>query len=364
LRADLAQLLHADAVAETAATIAAAQRADGAIPWEPGRHVDPWDHVECAMALDVAGRHREARAAYEWLEATQRADGSWAARYERGRAVEQHAESNFVAYVAVGVRHHVLCTGDDEARRRLWPMVGRAIDFVLALQDPGGQVWWARGRDGSADRLALVTGSSSVHHSLRNAARLADELGDPQPEWELAADRLAHALVAHPERFGDRGRWSMDWYYPVLGGVLTGSAARARLDAEWERFVVPGLGIRCVADRPWVTGAETCELALALAAIGEVDRAAEQVAAMQHLRHDDGSYWTGYVWPDEARWPIERSTWTGAAVLLAADAIAGGPTSEAFRAGTAGGGHEECCELTAEDVMAGAVPTEEASGRR
>jgi hypothetical protein len=78
-----------------------------------------------------------------------------------------------------------------------------------------------------------------------------------------------------------------------------------------------------VADRPWVTGAETCELALALAAAEQPDAALEQVAAMQHLRHDDGSYWTGLVYPDDARWPVERTTWTAAAVVLAADALSG-----------------------------------------
>jgi hypothetical protein len=346
VRAELAGLLDTTAIADTAAAIADVQRPDGAIPWEAGRHVDPWDHVECAMALDVAGRHRESRAAYEWLAANQRVDGTWAARYERGRAVEHRSETNFTAYVAVGVRHHLLATGDDGVLRRLWPVVRRAIDSVLELQAPGGQIWWARDGDGSVDELALITGASSVHHSLRSAAQLADELGDPQPAWELAADRLAHALVAHPDRFGDRTRWSMDWYYPVLGGVITGDEARERIDGEWDRFVVPGLGIRCVADRPWVTGAETCELALALTALGEIDRAAEQVAAMQHLRHDDGSYWTGYVYPDDARWPVERSTWTGAAVLLAADAIDGaGPTREVFRPVSGGLRHEDCCEL-------------------
>jgi hypothetical protein len=78
-----------------------------------------------------------------------------------------------------------------------------------------------------------------------------------------------------------------------------------------------------VADRPWVTGAETCELALSLAAAGQCDAAIEQVAAMQHLRHGDGSYWTGLVFADDVRWPVERTTWTAAAVVLAADAIAG-----------------------------------------
>jgi hypothetical protein len=126
-----------------------------------------------------------------------------------------------------------------------------------------------------------------------------------------------------PEAFADRSRYSMDWYYPVLGGALTGAAARDRLARDWSRFVVPGLGVRCVADRPWVTGAETCELALALTAAGQPDAALEQLAAMQHLRHDDGSYWTGLVYADDARWPVERTTWTAAAVVLAADALAG-----------------------------------------
>ena len=72
-----------------------------------------------------------------------------------------------------------------------------------------------------------------------------------------------------------------------------------------------------------MTGAETCELALALAAAGRPDAGIEQVAAMQHLRVDDGSYWTGFVYPDDARWPVERTTWTAGAVVLAADALSG-----------------------------------------
>ena len=58
---------------------------------------------------------------------------------------------------------------------------------------------------------------------------------------------------------------------------------------------------------------------------------AQLFADMQHLRHDDGSYWTGYVYPDDARWPEERTTWTGGAVLLAAAMLAGQPvTTEVF----------------------------------
>ncbi len=42
---------------------------------------------------------------------------------------------------------------------------------------------------------------------------------------------------------------------------------------------------------------------------------------MQHLRTDDGGYWTGYVYPDEVVWPQERTTYTAAAVILAVDAL-------------------------------------------
>jgi hypothetical protein len=49
----------------------------------------------------------------------------------------------------------------------------------------------------------------------------------------------------------------------------------------------------------------------------------EQLAAMQHLRDDEGAYWTGLVFADGVRWPVERTTWTAAAVVLAADAISG-----------------------------------------
>lgn len=124
----------------------------------------------------------------------------------------------------------------------------------------------------------------------------------------------------------------MEWYYPVLGGALQGAAAKARIARRWDDFVVQGLGIRCVDHRPWVTGAETCELVMALDAIGDRLRAREQFAAMQHLREQDGSYWTGLVFADGKRWPEERTTWTGAAMILAADALSDStPAAGIFR---------------------------------
>jgi hypothetical protein len=347
--------LSADSVAQTAASIAAVQLPSGAIPWFPDGQIDPWDHVEAAMGLEAAGLHDNARHAYEWLRATQNPDGSWYRAYRgaggrgAGRAEvsvdDRITESNFTAYLAVGLLHHTLATGDDAFLRGMWPTLAAAIDFVLELQLPGGQIRWARSPDGTPADESLLTGCSSMFHSLRCALALAELRGEPQPDWELAATTLGHAVAAHPERFSPRERYSMDWYYPVLGGALRGTLATQRIAASWESFVVPGLGVRCVNDRPWVTGAETCELALALCAIDDPARAARLLADMQHLRHDDGSYWTGHVFPDEAtaapgpgcgvRWPEERTTWTAAAVLLASAMLAGDPATTVVFSGHA-----------------------------
>lgn len=331
---DARAALGADLCAQTADSILSVQSSTGHIPWFRGGQTDPWDHIECAMALDVAGRHDEARAAYEWLRRTQNPDGSWCRAYRHDEILDPVRESNFTAYIGVGLLHHVKTTGDTAFLGRMWPTLVAAMSFVLDLQAPGGQILWAREPCGAAAGDALLTGCSSMYHSLRCALSLAEEWGEPQPDWELTTATLGHAVAAHPERFSPKDNYSMDWYYPILGGALRGEAAYERIGGDWDRFVVPGLGVRCVSERPWVTGAETCELALALCAIGERARAAEVFADMQHLRHHDGSYWTGYVYPDDARWPEERTTWTAGAVLLAAAVLSGEPVTSAVFGGS------------------------------
>ena len=317
----------------TARSIAAVQEPSGAIPWFRGGHTDPWNHVECAMALSAAGLVMEAERAYDWLRREQRPDGSWPSRVRAGIVEDPNADTNQCAYVAVGVWHHLLGHGDRQFGMRMWPIVRNAISFAVDLQTGRGEVPWAHGVDGQTADKALLAGCASTYQSIRCAVALAEWVGDSRPAWELAAGRLAHVVAEHPEAFAQKDRFSMDWYYPVLGGAVSGAAATERLRERWSDFVVPGLGVRCVSDRPWVTGAETCELALALDTIEERDLALQLLADIQHLRDDDGSYWTGYVFEDGVRWPVEQSTWTGAAVVLAVDALSRAtPASGIFRA--------------------------------
>ncbi|KQV74492.1 prenyltransferase [Aeromicrobium sp. Root344] len=319
-------MLTADQIAQTAAGIAAMQEPDGAIPWTTGEHTDAWNHVEGAMALVVGGQVEAAAAAYDWCARTQRADGSWPMKIVGGRVEDASSESNMAAYIAVGVLHHWKIRQDRAFVERMWPVVRRALDLVVDLQLPFGGMAWSRewDADGPAtvNREALLAGSSSIYQSLRCGVALAELMGEPQPEWELAGGRLGHALRQHRDRFLDKSTFSMDWYYPVLGGAVRGPAADALLASEWDTFVVDGLGIRCVSTNPWVTGAETCELAMALKAAGD-PRAEQLFADMQHLRTDSGDYWTGFVFPENVNWPAEQTTYTAAAVILAWDVLTG-----------------------------------------
>jgi hypothetical protein len=314
-------LTLADMVA-TGEAIARAQEPSGAITWPDG-HVDAWDHVECAMALSACGLREQARRGYEWLRASQRADGSWPRSVTGGAVTDPAAESHHAAYVAVGAWHEYLVTGDEEHALAMWPTVRGAVEWALRLRTPRGEVCWERDAAGQPGGYALLSGCASIHLSLRSAIALARLADDPRPDWEAAADRLAHLVARHPEAFADKSRFAMDWYYPVLCGAVRGTDGADRLAAGWDRFVVPGLGVRCVSDHPWVTGAETCELVLALDACGMRAEAARMFGAAQHLRHPDGSYWTGWQYANSALFPAERSAWTAAAVVLAADALMG-----------------------------------------
>ena len=329
-------LLSDAEVTATAEAIADWQLPSGMIPWFPGGHADAWNHVEAAIALDIGGRRAEAERAYEWLVGLQRPDGAWHQYYIAGddgstRIEQDKLDANVCAYVACGVYHHFLHHKDTGFLEALWPTVEAAIEFVLDLQTPRGEILWARHADGTPWSFALLTGSASICHSLRCALAIATELGHAKPDWETSAAALAHVVGHVPDAFAPKHRWAMDWYYPVLCGVIGGDIARAHLDERYETFAAEGKGIRCVSDRPWITTAETCECAIAYLAVGERDRALELFAHAQGQRLESGHYWTGIVYPQEVHFPAdETSTYSAAAVLLAAEALGGGSPAAAL----------------------------------
>ena len=109
--------------------------------------------------------------------------------------------------------------------------------------------------------------------------------------------------------------------HPSLPAAIAPSAVagltvemRKTLAEELEKLVQPALAAGVATD-------VRLEEGYVVAEILEGARAREQFAAMHHLREEDGSYWTGLVFADGKRWPEERTTWTGGAMTLAADAL-------------------------------------------
>ena len=122
--------------------------------------------------------------------------GSWHAYYE-GDAVKEHTlDTNVACYVANGVWHHYLATGDTGFLEELFPAVERAIDFALDNQHPTGEIEW-----------------------------------DADPRTPRRQGRVAHRLVEHllVAALRDRGRRATRPRPPRLGALarLAGHRDRA-----------------------------------------------------------------------------------------------------------------------------------------
>lgn len=334
-----------------AAMIAKLQYASGEIPWHEGGKTDPWDLVESAMGLNIGGFFSEADLAFEWMVKNQNDNGSWFSSYINGAPQDRTMESNMAAYIATGVfqtwliRHNMQQKPDSRNNQRhpakgeyqadsgnkgdvflkkMWPSVQRGIDFALSLQTDRGEIYWAKSPEGKVDPMALLTGSSSIYMSLKCALSIAQLLGIKMAGWEVAFEKLGSTIQNNIHIYNiSKSRFSMYWFYPVLSGALTGEAAAQRVEKYWKKYVVEGQGVRCVADRPWITMAETSEFVLALAAMGKMKLAKIVFSWIQERTFDDGTFWCGYTFPDMVIWPEEKISWTNGVVLMAADALYG-----------------------------------------
>ena len=298
------------------------QMASGEIPWSKGQKSDPWDHIEAAMGLSIGGYLNFAQRAFEWSAKMQHDDGSWYSAYVEGIPEDKTRDANMSSYIAVGVFHHYLITGDISFLKQMWPTVSAAINFALDLQTPAGEIHWAISPAGQIDPMALLTGSSSIYMSLKCALAIAKILGHPASRWQDGLIKLGYAIKHKPHLFNmTKSRYSMYWFYPILAGVLQGADAQKRIDKYWKKYVVEERGVRCVSDEPWVTIAETSELIIALAAMGNYELAKIVFSWIADRRYEDGSFWCGFTCPEIIIWPEEKITWTNAVALMAADAL-------------------------------------------
>jgi len=156
----------------------------GAIPWFRGSAWDAWNHGECVMALGVMGEHAAAQRGLDCLAARQNPDGSWLSEYgallpmkddehvARDGAPAFH-DTNMSAYCAVVLWHRWKLTGDSDMVRQYWPMVRAAMNFVLRMQRPEGDIIWSAEAPGIGKEDALLAGNCSSLKALARAIRLA-----------------------------------------------------------------------------------------------------------------------------------------------------------------------------------------------
>ena len=301
------------------------QLPDGSISWEKDKKLDPWDHIEAAMGLVIGGKEAEARSAFIWLKENQEEDGSWFAEYLKGIPSSERKESNFTAYVATGLWHNYLITKNKSLLEEMFSTLDLAMKFVISLQTSYGDIQWAKENNQILDD-SLITGCSSIYKSLDCAIPIYSILGKKTEDLVQAKKLLKTCLLENAERFDrswkSKKRYSMDWYYPVMCGVVKGNEAEERIRSRWDEFIVSGMGCKCVQEEPWVTVAESSELVVTLVAIEDTDKAKELFDWLHQWRDPkDNLYWTGYVYTDRKYWPIEKPTWTAGAVLLAADSL-------------------------------------------
>ena len=303
------------------------QLPSGAIPWYREGIVDPWDHIEGAIALDLAGRYKEAVAAYRWSRNMQNPDGSWYSGYLEDRPQELVRDANFAAYIATGMWFHYLATGDLDFLHDMWSTVQGGVDFALSLQQPTGEVSWALSETGNPWPGAILTSSCCIWHSVRNGVNISTTLGARRHDWESASERLLEAIEVKPELFDRMGenkrRYAMNWFYPMLTCVLTGEKARDLIESEWSDFVIDGWGCRVAADEDVTAVAETSELIVALCNIEEHRKAGMLLDWTLRLRDNKGGFCRGMKLPEQEPCPgdNERATWTSAALIMAIAAM-------------------------------------------
>ena len=302
------------------------QNQDGSIPWEENKKLDPWDHVEAAMGLSVAGKKEEAESAFLWLKENQLSDGSWYSEYLMSSPVTKRKETNFSAYIATGLWHYYLIFEDKNFLKFMLPTITKSVNFVTSMQTEQGDIYWASEEDKEILDDSLITGSSSIYKSLECASAIFNLLGESSLQADISKKNLKDSILNNPERYDrnweSKSRYSMDWYYPILCGIYDDKKSIKDIETKWSKFIVDDMGCKCVEEEPWVTVAESSELVVALVKIGLREEALKIFNSLHQWRDtQDGLYWTGYVYKDKKFWPVEKPTWTAGAVLLAADAL-------------------------------------------
>ena len=173
----------------------------------------------------------------------------------------------------------------------------------------------------------LITGSSSILKSIECGIKISKILNkEINEKWMKAYEALSYTVQNPHDLFDkttDRSRFSMDSYYPIISGVLSETQKDYYIKKVFKDFYVEGIGVKCVVEEPWVTVAETSEFIIALMMSNRIEDAKKILKEIMRFQDNRGIFPTGYQYKLDILWPDEFSTWTNAAVIIAADCVFG-----------------------------------------
>ena len=297
----------------------------GAIPTNKNGTHDPWDHLEAVMGLATLGYQTEAINGLNWMIANQNTDGSWYNLYDDQKPLELNKQTNYSSYLAVAIWHFYLLYNDINFLKNHWEYVKEGILFSLTLQNDNGAIAWNIDDKGHIDDDYLLTGCSSIAKSLECAIAICQILGHKsiEKEWRIAHAKLIRAIENPTGIFDlkkDRSRFSMDSYYPIIGGISSKNIISSLMSNIKTSFWIKGLGIKCVSDEPWITVAETSECSIAFKKMGEDEIALELLHNAIAIVDSRSIPYMGWQYNENIYWPEETPSWTSGACILAADA--------------------------------------------
>lgn len=293
------------------------QKDNGEILWDDKGKWDFWDHCECLIALSIYEEWDAFRRGLDFCLSKVDQEGLVKSQYIDGKISQDYFEAHHAPYIFLPLLQKYFIDKDINYLLRYRSEIHQIYKGTLKFKDADGYYHWALDQNGLADD-SLVTSSCSLELSRRAYNKICKLIQD---EDFIDPDKIISDNKLNSNKFDrggiDRSRFSMDSYYPML----CNSGTKKDVNKTLNKFYVNGLGIKCVEEEPWVTFAESSECIMALYKIGLKEEAKKIFDEVLKHKNHKGYFPTGYQYELGVYWPEEDSTWTNAAVIMAADCI-------------------------------------------
>ena len=297
------------------------QSSSGMIYWDEKKNFDAWDHFECLTALAILGRKDSFLKGLNWFLDNLSKDNQIFSSYKGKKITQNYYELHHAIYFSVPLLQGFYIFEEIELLKKNFDPLKKIVEKTINSRDNYGFFYWAE-KDGEFQDNSLISATSSIYLSFKASIEIYKLLKKDTELLEDIIKSIEQQFIGDMSRFNrdgvDRSRFSMDAYYPYLAGINLDN--QTLLDSLSD-FYVPGMGIKCVKEEPWVTFAESSEAIISLIRVGEIEFAKKIMSEIENFKNKEGIFPTGYQFSEKIFWPDERSTWTNAAYIIAKDCL-------------------------------------------